>query len=784
MATPSIELDGVVYDLVRDERGNPVFSQERIDYRVPQFASGAVTSQNLPSSVAEVHEINSYVDGFAVNYQVPGEPSRGILYGKNVLSTNSSGLRASAASRQLGFATPASHFVEFRGDLYAATGSKLLKITSEFAVSTVASLPYPIADLEVFNDRIFIAVEGVVAPYYVWDGSRLAISEQRFDASPLMVLTSQDSGASWNSRTVGPFAFDLPADWASWNQDGDLIVVGCPNPPTGIKISIPANPANSLAASLTIYYWSKQTSIWRSTSVEVSLATTAEIDLSDAIDFEDMGTLALNGIDSYPLMIGKYAGIPDTLVATNKGAAASDIPVADVALRIPLTAQSFLGLPGTLNAEGDVIYRATKHVGRPSIIKSLDSGAVWGGILTFGKKGEQITSLHDLQGRVVSETDRNVYTFAADFSSLVQALLGEQHNVTNLYTKNGERSLTVNNGIYMTRNRALYFYIPESTETQNIAQIGPETLPDNGTPVQGEVTALAYDTIFLYAALFDGQDTWILQLPLNLHGVPSNWHTWVHLPGTRIDALFIHAVGDSQYLVHSAGYIKLLRHNAPGPFVERWSAWMPRTISNVPQFPTVFLRVNVSVDGVDAANYINLSYRTSAEPEWRALGRVDDPAVTTFMLPLESQQKAQWFDMRLDSRNAADKTPVVRSVGIEYRKAFPFHRRFAFAVEIPGGTGRESALETIEALDTLIAAGNGVRFVAPTGQRFQVLVDDGKMDFSQFSGIFDFQSVRVLELTELATVETQGTWFDLEGYSWADLSGQSWQSLETYEASG
>src|SRR3990167_11132224 len=126
-----IQLDGVEYRLV-SQGGVPAIQQTKIEYQVPQVAQGAVTSANLPSGVAEAHEINRFVAGFGQARQEPGQQTLAYRYGVDADAALGTGGHAAPAQVSLNLAGPGNGTpkIQFQSNLYAAAGRYLRKITS------------------------------------------------------------------------------------------------------------------------------------------------------------------------------------------------------------------------------------------------------------------------------------------------------------------------------------------------------------------------------------------------------------------------------------------------------------------------------------------------------------------------------------------------------------------------------------------------------------------------------------------------------------------------------
>jgi len=781
-----IQLDGVEYRLV-SQGGVPAIQQTKIEYQVPQVAQGAVTSANLPSGVAEAHEINRFVAGFGQARQEPGQQTLAYRYGVDADAALGTGVHAAPAQVSLNLAGSANvtQYIEFQSNLYAAAGRYLRKITSSDAITLIQDFGSgkAITSLAVFRgddgaDRLFIAVSGDTG-FWSYDGTTVTQDAVVTDGLLLAAMFTQDSGATYTKDTVSPFALTLNS--LDTLANGDWIVIGGAEDFHGVRILI--GNANGNASTLAVHYWTG--TAW------ATVSALSDGTATDGASFAKTGNITWTPVAD----MGSDVIASERLVAVRLSFSAAldaSVTTTDIALIQRHQASKFLAFSDAESAYGSALYRTHKKFGRPAISQSFDGGSAptWGGTIVFGDQGEAVTNTHGIRGRALVETDRDAYLFTTDFVSLSEALLPEWHDAPD--SDNGKASRSLNGVLFLARRQTLRAYNPLATDGVNLVSVGIEALVENDTPIVGPVTALAHDDFFLIASIYNGADSYLIRLP-QIRGVVAQWHSWIKIVGSKCEALWVSEfVSGERRLYFGAGseggYVKL-PVNGPTPlnplettprYVTRWDFYPPRTTTHLLQFNSLWAQVTVVGDNISAANYVEVFYRIVEGGDWTSLDRVTASG-TPLAFPAETTN--HWVDIYLTVHGTATSTVILRSLAVEYRKVYPYFRRWVMALDVQKTFALNLALRSQPAatvlarLDALVAASGTATLHTPWGQEFEVFVDDGQMDLSNFDGAYEGGFVRVLRCDELRQLDTEGSWDDLAGFSWAKLADFDWDAL-------
>ena len=499
----------------------------------------------------------------------------------------------------------------------------------------------------------------------------------------------------------------------------------------------------------------------------------------------DMGTAVVNDQRIVPVRVTVSAAL-DSSVSTT-----------DIFIIRRSIATKFAAFTDASNSAGAKLFRAHKSLGRPAVSTSLDGGtsATWGGTLTFGDQGEVITKIHAINSRVIVETDRDIYSFTRDFTSLVQALRPEDHNFVS--TDNGAGSLVIEGQVFLSRQNGLVMYNPEVVDAPNMIHVGLETLLENDTPVSGRTTAMAFDGYYLIGAVYNGADTYINRMPMSIEGTSRRWQSWLKLAGVQCDALHVSQVVTSTKRLYygrdgDLGYVELPRfgHDPAGDnettpaYGTSFEIYMSRTITDTPQHDTNWLRIGVVGDDIDSTHQVEVLYRSSASATWGSLGQLSASGFKN----LPEDLSATWVDVYLKATATSSQSPAIRSIAVEFRKATPYFRVFQYGIDMAatvlnGGIWVNRTSEDIaDTLDTLIAARSLVRHDSPEGQRFKVFVRDLGTSPLQSEVSGDAEAVRYIECIEYLKLDTSGTWDDLDSFIWDSLDVYSWAELDQVKA--
>jgi len=773
-------------------QGVPAWRREELDYRTPKIAQGSVTSASLPTQVGDSHEVNSWASGLGVSAQQPGQATTGYRYTEGGDAASGSFVRASPAKNEVAISSSSGvgHLVEYKSELYAGAGRTFGKINSSGIYSDVYEFDSGslITGMVVYrgdqdDDYLFLAVSGA-GGYYVYDGTDMTQDTEVTTEIPDVTEFTTNDGITYTEDDTAPFTVTLNS--MNTLANGDWLIVGWNQDFNGLRFDI--DDANGNAATMAVHYWSGAawTAVTNLTDGTASGGATLAVDGSVTWDpITDMGTTVINDQRIVPVRVTVSAAL-DSSVSTT-----------DIFVIRRSQASKFAAFTDASNSAGAKLFRAHKYLGRPAVSTSLDGGtsATWGGTLTFGDQGEVITNIHAINSRVLVETDRDIYSFTRDFTSLVQALRPEDHDFSS--TNNGVGSKVLEGVVFLSRQNGLVMYNPEVVDQANMLHVGLETLPENDTPVSGRTTAITFDGYYVIAAVYNGADTYINRMPMALEGQSRRWQSWLKLAGVQCDVLQVSdVVTNTKRLYYGRGgdlgYVELPRfgHDPAGEnetttaYTTSFKVYVPRTITDTPQHDTNWLRIGVLGDDIDATHQVEIWYRSSASSTWSSLGTLSAAGYKNLPEDLD----ATWVDTHLVCTATASQSPAIRSVAVEFRKATPYFRVFEYAIDMAatvtsGGIWVNRTREDIaNTLDTLVAARDLVRHNSPEGQRFKVFVRDLGVTPLQSAAAQNAEAVRYIECIEYLQLDTSGTWDDLESFSWTSLDSYTWDELDEVKA--
>jgi len=268
----------------------------------------------------------------------------------------------------------------------------------------------------------------------------------------------------------------------------------------------------------------------------------------------------------------------------------------------------------------------------------------WGGSYTVGESTSAITTLGALEDLLYIGKQDGLYAMDEDgiAPALTPELRAYRHadNCRNLRPWHGT--------VWVPHLRGLLEYrsMGEQGNVVRSAQPARDCLSEN--PVRGRITALAGDDRWLYAALYNGTDTYLLagretteqEAPLGR----LIWHPLAKVAGKRCDAmhisglwtnptnprLFLGAGADVAYIILPRDTDNPLA-DANCLFATSGHLCYSSNDSGVPATTKLYKSIEIDVEDADAYDYVEAFYRVDASG-WTNAGRAATPGVTTFEL--------------------------------------------------------------------------------------------------------------------------------------------------------
>lgn len=270
----------------------------------------------------------------------------------------------------------------------------------------------------------------------------------------------------------------------------------------------------------------------------------------------------------------------------------------------------------------------------------FDAG-LWSAAYPVGESTAPITGLTGIGEQCYVAKSDGLY--AVDSDGIIGELAPELRAYRSAGT--GKHVAAWHGSIWMPHIRGLLEYRSLGDSGHLIRSVGParDSLSEN--PVRGTITALAGDDRWLYAALYNNTDTYILAGREAQSGEETLgrliWHPLAKLAGVKCEALYISGLWDNPRLFIGAGpnlaYIILPRwtdnplSDSNCRFARSGRIYYSAHDSHVPATFKLYKSLEVEVEGADSDNYVDVYYRVDGA-DWAFAGRADREGVTTLEL--------------------------------------------------------------------------------------------------------------------------------------------------------
>jgi len=298
---------------------------------------------------------------------------------------------------------------------------------------------------------------------------------------------------------------------------------------------------------------------------------------------------------------------------------------------------------------------------------------------------------------------------------------------------------------------------------------------DENNPVHGQVTALAGDDHWLYAAIYNTVgDTYIMAgreaVGDEVQFGPMIWHPLAKLTNKKCQAMHVSGLWTNPRLLFGVGtdlgYIVLPR-DGDNPvadsncrYATSGSILFPAHAWNAPTTPKVWKEIKIESEDLSFARYLNVYYSLNGGG-WRSLGLVNVSPAHTLALP-QGGEAGNDLRIRIDYVGTAAKPFVIRSViavGAERPDTIlAFTARIRCATKLPtrgGGICPRTAQAIRGELQALSEYGYAVALIDPIGAEHWVLVQpDVQAQEAEQEGRLDRELVLTIRMTEFEATST------------------------------
>lgn len=368
---------------------------------------------------------------------------------------------------------------------------------------------------------------------------------------------------------------------------------------------------------------------------------------------------------------------------------------------------------------------------------------------------------------------------------------------------NGDSFTQWKNDQYVAYGNSVYQLTPDGA----LAQVGPETITDNDSPIKGRVTALCGTQYAIYAGIYnpDTNNSYLIKYE-GKRAQDSNgneYHVWhgslsaAYTSSEKITALHVSTIGADTghsrlYLGFSTGKVGYMALPCtPNP--AGCSSYRYSTTDGYVYFPTLTMGYQSESKYIRAATMtaLNFSSTAYAQFQYRTLqsGSYTTLAENFDTVPRERATISNVSCVLLDTAavlvNTASTEGVrLTRVGVEYqlrtqlRKVFSFNVIAENGLRLCDGTpmriGAKAIRELVEA-GRNTAAPISITLLDEVPRTMMVISTSETFALDVYGGKRWREAIKVTA-TQDATV--YGTWDNLEAYTWDQLEVFTWDQLE------
>lgn len=281
---------------------------------------------------------------------------------------------------------------------------------------------------------------------------------------------------------------------------------------------------------------------------------------------------------------------------------------------------------------------------------------------------------------------------------------------------------------------------------------GPEVMSQNDSEVSGRITAIAGDANWVYAAVYNGTNSYVLAgrvaRPDDQYPGEMLWHVVWYETGGPFTAMEVTGVNNEPRLWFASQtelkYVKLGSgldnplQDSTATYSSTATDYYPAHDAGSPMVDKHFLELRVYAEHLSPTQYITWYYRLDDDTDWTLLGVTRESPVEVLkfdqaMEPLGRRValKAVW------TRGATTtSTPIVRNVevlSVEYppnRKVLQAAVLLADNVQLRSGSDSRTTQQMVRDLDKMFADRRRVRLMDPVG-RIQTALPIGSPTYKE-----------------------------------------------------
>ena len=725
---------------------------------------------------------------------------------------------------------------QFNSKIYAAVGPKL-EVSSDGGAtwanaSSLPSFGTDITSLAVFRgiqskDYLYIGLGNGTA-YYAYDGTTFTVYAGD-EPLPTSVHQTTDTGATYTDVTTnvtdGATGTVMAVNSYSTHAAGDWVYIGYTTKFEKLRIKVGNTNGNSVTMVLT----------YPNNANDPSSFGTASIG-SDGTESGGK-TLAQNGVvtftkptdwvqQTYP----NSGGVKGYYVRLSfSGAVDSSVSISQINVVRETQAERFWVV-------GNALYRSMNN-NQVLITEEGGTAPLYGAQLTIGDADEAINAGYSVSEATQSGEQERVYMVKP--SGLFTTTATGTQTVERVVTFNPTNSNNGLGGSIWHVDKALYIPIGNGLrqlQNSGLRPMGPELHGANSSDVRGEITAVAGDSYYLYAAVQNSSGktylmSWGVYDPRDDGSTTflPVWHVIADLGSVTIRTMLATSEdtgANPRLLMGSNADVKYITvsNESPNWRLDTGCQVASSSTLDFSNLTLVFeaelkalLSFSAVVEGwsISSGAAVNLSSAGDVAVAYRMSPQDDFTTLSTWSADADSVRQdfssnlsGRAVDIRITlSADAATATPILRTGALHYAVRTKFKRRFSFRCRRPMWTRDGSATELTEAqyyadLKTARETGTAVAFKSPFDETILVIVRQLERSAHSHLGAVtsrtaleggdpqemralddladpnDISTVYTIVASEYRVSQVAGTIESLGMYTIGDLAGRTIGSLE------
>ena len=645
---------------------------------------------------------------------------------------------------------------EFNSKVYAAVGAKL-EVSSDGGAtwadaSSLPSFGTDITSLAVFRgiqskDYLYIGLGNGTA-YYAYDGTTFTVYAGD-EPLPTNVQQTTDTGANYTDVTTnvtdGAAGTVMAINSYGTHAAGDWVYIGYTTKFEKIRIKVSNTNGNAVTMVLSYPNNANDPSSFGTASIGsdatasggATLAQNGLVTFTKPADWVQQAYPNSGGVKGYYMRMS-FSGALD-----------SSVSIAQINVVRETQAERFWVV-------GNALYRSFNN-NTVLITEEGGTAPLYGAQLTVGDGDEAINGGYSVseatqtgeQERVYMVKPSGMYTTTATGTQTVERVV--TFNPTNSNNGLGGTVWHVNKALYIPIGNGL-----RQLQNSSLRPMGPELHGANTSAVRGEITAVAGDSYYLYAAVQNASGasyvmSWGAYEPQpdgSTQFLPV-WHVIASLGSVTVRTMLVTSEdtgANPRLLCGSNADLKYIlvsnespnwRLDAGGQVasastldLSNLSLVFEAELKALLSFSTVSEGWNIasgSAINLNAAGDVAIAYRLSPQDDFTTLATwsADADAVRQ---DFSSNLSGRAVDIRITlTADSATVTPVLRTSALHYAVRTKFKRRFSFQCRRPVWTRDGSATELTEAqyyadLKSARETGTAVALKTPFDETVLVIV--------------------------------------------------------------